>query len=195
MYRSAGKRVFGLLEIPEFIKLRLENGDRLKVNFEPQVNLETASWSAIVIEPLPFASLGEISILLMRPFDRETQTHSDLVLNSVSFSVTSNDELVAALSRQRPTPVLATVEYSEKQLKGQIHGLRHIAMDNGKICGCQSETPDQEIVDWFHAKYSTWRAFLSGEVTVETNAPDIFALCTPASKQHLQIGTSQLNPS
>ncbi|MCJ1390346.1 hypothetical protein MMC18_003205 [Xylographa bjoerkii] len=80
---SSANRIFGLLEIPEYVKLRPQTGDCLKINFDPSKNLETESWSTVVVELLPFASLGKISILLIRPFDLETQTHSDLVLNVI----------------------------------------------------------------------------------------------------------------
>ncbi|MCJ1379781.1 hypothetical protein MMC17_002884 [Xylographa soralifera] len=132
---SVGTCLFELLKIPDYVKLRLENGDWLKVNFDQTMNPETESWSAMVIELLPFVLLIETNILLMHPFNRETQTHGDLVHNAIWFNITSVTEPVAALGRQTPTKVIATLKHFDKQLKAQIHGLRHIAMDRNKKCG------------------------------------------------------------
>ena len=140
------------------------------MKFDPTKNLRTESWTTVVIDHFRFASFGEISILLIRPFNRETQADSDLVLIVVLFNLTSNAQMLESLALKEVTLIIGTTRYSDKQPKFQIHALRHAS----KKCGCQGDIEETNIIDRFHDKYKKWRGFLTGQDAVR-NMTRIFS--------------------
>src|SRR2546430_6840876 len=66
---ASDRRYLGFLECPDDIKLRIRPGDRLAINFNPEIDDRAEDWSATAVDPLPIASLRDVSILLTRPWE------------------------------------------------------------------------------------------------------------------------------
>ena len=69
--KSADRRYLGFLFLNPGTSLRFTNGDRLKINFEPDVDARDEDWSAFVVDPVHWAPLNSATILLTRPFGKD----------------------------------------------------------------------------------------------------------------------------
>ena len=78
---SGGNFYIGFIEKRDENDVRINVGDVLKVNFDTQARVETESWTAVVIKPLPFASWSEICIALFRRYDRDANAYDERDLN------------------------------------------------------------------------------------------------------------------
>lgn len=126
-------RYFGLLQLPDEGMVRLEPGDSIKVNFNPELNLETEDWTALITTALPFAAFGDVSFVLFRPFDKETNKHVDLELSSLPYTFKTVNVVFQALQSHPITVVYMIISTSRKVLKLQLSSLREL-QDKTRSC-------------------------------------------------------------
>ena len=66
---SRDRHYIGFLEPEDELDARFNPGDRLKINFDLERRLETEDWTAVVLEALPCAPQGDVSIAIFRRWD------------------------------------------------------------------------------------------------------------------------------
>jgi hypothetical protein len=69
--KSANRRYLAFVFLEPGTSLRFSSDDRLKINFNPGANIREDDWSALVVDPVPWAPLNSSTILLTRPFDKD----------------------------------------------------------------------------------------------------------------------------
>ena len=67
--------------------LGLDVGEVVQINFDMVERVETENWTAVVVEPLPYAPMVELCVLLFRRFDKETMLYDDRELNALPFNL------------------------------------------------------------------------------------------------------------
>ena len=80
---SERKFYIGFIERSVANDVRIDVGEPLKINFDPEERVETEDWTAVVIEPLPFAPWGEMCIVFFRRFNKETGEYDERELNAL----------------------------------------------------------------------------------------------------------------
>jgi hypothetical protein len=75
--KSANRRYLAFLFLEPGTSLRFSNGDRLKINFSPDDDIREEDWSASVVDPVLWAPLNSVTILLTRPFDKDDHNRGD----------------------------------------------------------------------------------------------------------------------
>jgi AAA domain len=124
---GGSRRYFGLLVFPAEVSYRLNPGDKLSVNFEPDVDSTDDHWHTTVLEPLPYASAGEVTVLLTCPWDKETHTfrQPNVPLHIVKWSDAKNEDEAFELVANAPLhKVLVRFIDSDKHFKRQLNTLR-----------------------------------------------------------------------
>ena len=119
---SNQRRLFGILKFYRTM-LRLEEKDQLKIRFDPEKDLDSDVWSAVVFKALFFASVGHQSILLFRPYNKEKGTYDDRVLEIIKPTINTIgkiEDIYALLKDQRLYKVGVKFKYSDKRFRNQI---------------------------------------------------------------------------
>lgn len=63
--RAENRRYMCLIDYNNDAPVKFEIGEGIKVNFEPEVNNQAEDWSAVVVNPLPFAGVHQTSVVLV----------------------------------------------------------------------------------------------------------------------------------
>ncbi len=124
---AGNRRYLGFLECPDAVKLRIRPGDRLSVNFDPDTNVREDDWSAMAVDPLPMASLRDVSILLTRPWDSEEQAwreNGETEINAIQTEgIISLHEARQKYISSQPLIVRVRMVSSDKPFRLQINSL------------------------------------------------------------------------
>ncbi|KAL9104466.1 MAG: hypothetical protein Q9187_008898, partial [Circinaria calcarea] len=142
-------------------------GDSIKVNFNPELNLETENRTALITTALPFAAFGNVSLVLFRPFDIDTKKHVDLEVSSLPYTFKTVDDIFQALQSHPAITVYATTSTLQKVLKLQLASLRKL-QDNPEL--------------------AKRRDFLLGRTLIPEATKDICNLLSEDSTAKLQLG-------
>ena len=127
---SNQKRLFGALKFNGGTMLRLDEGDQLKIRFDPAKDNDRDVWSAVVLKALSFAPVGHQSILLFRPYDKEKETYDDRVLEVIEptlDTIGKVEDMHALLKDLPPCEVGVKLEYSDKGFRNQIVALEKLS--------------------------------------------------------------------
>ena len=133
---AGDRRYLGFLECPDTVKLRIRPGDQLQINLDPDTDVSEDAWFATAIDPLPMASLRDVTILLTRPWDREQQEWTkdgETKINAIK------TELVASLHEARqkyidaqPLEVKVRMVLSDKPFRLQINSLHIMYQESNR---------------------------------------------------------------
>jgi hypothetical protein len=132
---AADRRYYAFLEFPDFFtNIRIMPGDKLAVNFNPEIDNSEEDWSATVVEHLPFAPLQDVSMLLTRRWIKDDRAwakdNSDNPLHPINSKEMKNgEELREAITNARATKVKIRLQTSDKPLRQQIAALRKLQLD------------------------------------------------------------------
>ena len=140
--------------------VRLDESDKLKIRFNPAKNRDSDTWSAVVLKALSFAPVGYQSILLFRPFDKETQSHDARVLQVLEptpDNIGKIEEMHPLLEALPSYEVGVKLEYSNKGYRNQIVALNKLMRN---------------------PKFEDTAQFILGLDTTSTKEIDIFEGCT-----------------
>jgi hypothetical protein len=92
--KSANRRYLASLSLEPGTSLHFSNGDRLDINFSPDDDIREEDWSAFVVDPVLWAPLNSVTILLTRPFDKDDHTRGGWLagtpLDTVDFNKMRN---------------------------------------------------------------------------------------------------------
>lgn len=121
------RRYIGLIDSDVEIPFRFHAGETLKVNFDPEANNRAEDWSAVVIEPLPFAGFQQTCIVVYRPRLKGSEEYDVRVLPDTIQSTFSDDKSIrAACERSKKMDVRLWIEAPKKALKRQLTALKEI---------------------------------------------------------------------
>ena len=150
----------GFVEKPDEVNARFEIGDRLKINFDPALRLETEDWTAVVIDTLPCAPQGDVCVALFRHWDGEANAYVEGELNPLPASMLTVAEAFLDIARDPAHMIGIAITSSDQTFRRQLVALHKLFQEEAR--------------GW-------WRTYLLGkniDVTVRT---DIYAPCpTPA---------------
>ncbi|MCJ1467567.1 hypothetical protein MMC07_006192 [Pseudocyphellaria aurata] len=118
--------------------VRIDVGELLKVNFDPAERVETENWTALVIEPLPFAAWGDLCIVLFRKFNKEDGVYDARELNALPTEKVGFAEAGSRIS-QHPAHQVALAEPADKNIPSADSWAPEFIL--GKDLGVKSE-PD-----------------------------------------------------
>lgn len=121
---SDNSHYLGFMKSEDLPNVRLEVDDRFKINFNLKNTVEETEWTAVVINPLPFASVSDICIILFRPWIENLPIDTDVKALPVDIS-----DLRAAHTRVAEHPaheVIVKYTPTSRTLKRQITSLQQI---------------------------------------------------------------------
>ncbi|MCJ1423013.1 hypothetical protein MMC29_000894 [Sticta canariensis] len=167
---SERKFYTGFIERSDTNDVRIDVGETLKVNFDPDERVETENWTASVIEPLPFAPWGELCIVFFRTFNKETGEYDERELNTLPTDTVSLAEATSRVSRHPAHQIALDRNLQTKTFRRQIAELRKLR--------------DYEDYGW-------WREFLLGKNVTPMFYTDIYSRCSSSAKSLLD--TNKLN--
>lgn len=122
----SNRRYFALIEIPPTFEWRFEVGDTLAVCLDPEPDIREDDWSATIIESLPFAPMGDVTMLLRRRYIKEEEQYDDFELPAIPSNFSSEDEAKDACTNGATIEVKIRVLVEKKTLARQISAIRQI---------------------------------------------------------------------
>ena len=126
---SQSKHYIGFIEQNNKSNICIDVGDVLKVNFDTNKWVKTKNWSAVAIEPLSFAPLGNLCILLFRRKDKVTEELINLDLNALLIDIIELLEAAQQISSYIPYQVALNSVIQSKTFRYQIIELHKLYKD------------------------------------------------------------------
>ena len=123
------RRYMAFLERPEGSDMRLHPGDSISINFDQEIDSRSDDWSGFIIDPAPFAAMNDTTLIMTRPFNKETGQFRYDVGDFATIDVNTMADEVSmrrALMRAAPVQVSVRVKMSDKDMKRQINSLRQM---------------------------------------------------------------------
>lgn len=146
----------GFLEKPDDRNVRFNTGDRLTINFFPNLRLEEQNWPAVVIDTLPCTPQGDICISMCRPRDSKSGEYSSEDVNPMPYDIASSEAAFRLVSRHLSHAVHVDILTNTETFKRQIVGLNKLFKE--------------ESCRW-------WKEFLLGKTMNVLTHSNIYSKC------------------
>ena len=129
--KSANRRYLAFLFLEPGTSLRLNSTDCLKINFSPYDDIKEEDWSAFVVDPVSWAPLNSVPILLTRPFDKDDDGRGDwrtgTPFDAVDFNKMRNEaEARKELAETACVKVFVKILTSDKVYRNCLTALQQI---------------------------------------------------------------------
>lgn len=156
---AGNRRYLAFLECPKGMTARIQPGDILKINFEPEIDDRANDWHAVAVPPMPFAPIFDVSLLLTRPWKRNEKQWAILPdgvrFNPVDIAKCRDGPTARkAVTEAHYCEVNVRLQLSDKPFRQQINSLRQLTDHPGHpmwplLLANNLETKDVEKVDMY----------------------------------------------
>lgn len=131
-HEGLGTRYLALISLSSQNNFRIVPGDKLKINFDPEVYDMGKSWHGLVVDPLPLTPINTVIAIITRPWRKENGkgSWSDAtdMTDAIPWRKLGSRKIAKELiAKARPIPVKIWAEYSDKVMRRNIKNLDQLS--------------------------------------------------------------------